>query len=280
MPEDLTPSAPSSPSGGGSATPAPSSAPTAAPSGSPSAEPAAKPTGYSYPEDRSRWIPPHRLQQESQRRQELEHAIAERDRRIAALAGVTPQRPEEAQAEQARQAFLELFPRFAKLNDETLDRLITLAENADTIQETAGATWTRHGTHVLSSLIGKAQEMLGGQLQPRAQTRLRQAFVSFIENDVTRAQRNGMASPLLQRYEAGDETLLDEFLKDWADDFFVPAQRKVTQQAVNRSRPVVSSTGRSQVTTVQRPATFKNLDERLDYAAKLAKERGVQFGRD
>jgi len=191
-----------------------------------------------------------------------------------------PQRPEEAQADAARRAFLELFPRFEKLDDAAIDRLITLAENADTIQETAGATWTRHGTQVLGTLVGKAQELLGGALSPRAQTRLRQGFVSFIESDVSRSQRNGVPSTLLQRYEAGDERLLDEFLKDWADDFFVPAQRRVTQNTMNRSRPVVSSTGRSQVTSVQRPATFRNLDERLDYAAKLAKERGVQFGRE
>ncbi len=119
------------------------------------------------------------------------------------------------------------------------------------------------------------------KLEPEQEADLRDSFTSWFKGRAEQELNasDGQTSKTLQRYEDGDGTLLDEFVSRYVKTWVEPARRVSTARVVNRTRPTPNSGGRAQVTTLQRPDKFKSMDERLDFAVGLAKERGVQFGR-
>lgn len=244
-------------------------------------------SGFTYKEDRTDWVPKHRFNEvntKAQRVQELEAAIKDRDTKIAALAGVTTPDPNAAKADQVKEAFFKMFPNmkaFADLSSEQMQKLLAAPDQAAQANQFVSQGWAKHAKTMVTTLVEEVSSAIGGTLSERAQGRVKAAFGASISAEVQKHNQTGEVSPLLQRYLDGDETLVQEFAKEWAEDYFTPARRQVTSQEVNRvNKRVPSSTGRSQVSTVQRPTEFKSLDERLEYATKLAKERGVQFGQN
>lgn len=231
-------------------------------------------TGFTYQEDRSKWIPPHRLNEETTKRQSLESQIAERDRKIAALAGVTPPDATTEKAAQVKKAFYEMFPH---LNDEKMaerDAAVASAKAVETRQ------WERHGKAQMDTVYTQVAEALGAEsLSEDQKSDLRDSFASWLRSTCAKELQasDGAASATLAAYEDGDPKVLASFVKRYNESWVEPARRKVTAQTLGRTRPVPDSTGRSQVTSVKRPEKFADLDARIAYASDLAAERGFNF---
>lgn len=242
-------------------------------------------TGFTYKEDRGDWVPKHRFNEVNTRAGQvsvLEAQIAERDRKIAALAGVTPPDPNAARTAQTREAIEALYPqlgKLSKLSDEQLDRLL---QAPDSIAEMSAFKQQQHsqfGQKQLANLYDEVADQIGAdKLDDEQKADLQTGFSAWLKRKCEAEIAATGDSATLTRYESADPELLREFVKRHANAWIEPARRKVTQQAMTRVRQVPNSGGRAQVTGIQRPATFKSLDERLDYAANLAKERGVVFG--
>lgn len=229
---------------------------------------------FTYEEDRGRWIPPHRLQEETTKRQGLESQLAEANRRVRALSGVeddpNASGKQKAQAKEAREALLEVMP---ELKD--------LLDSKDALQSSVKQQWTNHGATMLGGLSERVSDAIGGDLSDRQRARLNDSFITFLQRDIERAEREGTESVLLRRYNAGDQKLLDDFAKEFAEDWFEPARRKATAGIADRAnRRVPNSRPGSPVVTSGQKPVFKTLDERMDFAVKAAKERGMRFGRD
>ena len=248
------------------------------------------PSGFTYQEDRSKWIPQHRFNEVNQRAQQasqLEGQLREAQQRIQALAGVQPTDANSEKAQQIREAFFNLpgmagLRRLAEMNDEQLDALSEVPAQLHNTSQAEARQWARHGDSTVSNISEQVAEAIGtDNLDADQQSDLRTSFASWLRGKINVDMQNlGLQriedSPTLQRYEAGDTKLQGEFVARYTKNWVEPARRTQTARTANRTRPVPNSAGRSQVTsTVQRPEKFKSLDERLDYALGIAKERGV-----
>lgn len=251
------------------------------------AQPGAASSGFSYKEDRSDWVPKHRFNEVNTQAQEaktLREQIKDRDLKIAALAGVTPAEPGADRKKAIDAAFREQYPHLVPLLDlpkEAIERLTQVPQQVDRVSESEKREWARHGKSQMTSLYGQVADAIGSDtLNKEQQSDLQVSFGSWFR---ARCQSEIDASPeriseTLQRYEEGDPELLKEFVKRYTDNWVEPARRRVTQQTLTRTRPTPNSQGRAQVTSVKKPEVFKNLDERIDYAAKLGKANGsLQF---
>jgi hypothetical protein len=254
---------------------------------------------FTYAEDRSTWlrpdqaIPKHRfdeVNQKAHRAAELEGQLQEAQNRIRALAGVQPTDANSEKAQQIREAFFNLpgmggLRRMAEMTEEQLDSLFQVPQQMQQSSATEARQWQRHGDTAVGTIASQVAEAIGAdQLDADQQSDLRTSFSSWlrgkIQADMQSLELENIAdSPTLQKYEAGDEKLLGEFVARYTKNWVEPARRTQTAHTATRLRSVPNSAGRTQVTSIKRPEKFNSLDERLDYAVGLAKERGVQFGR-
>jgi len=243
-------------------------------------------TGYTYKEDRTDWIPRHRFNEvstQAQRAKQLEADIVERDRKIAALAGTQTPDPDSKKAEAIREAFFNLpgmgiMRKFSALTDEQVDRLLAVPDHAEAATQAELRQWQRHGNEQVAYIGDKIAEAMNmDELTPRQTTAMRTQFSAWIKSRATAEIETEGQSKTISRYEDGDAKLLDEFVKEYTDDFIAPARRTAAAHTSTRTRAVPSSQGRSQVTQTARPASFKSLDDRLDFAVTRAKEMGVNF---
>lgn len=240
---------------------------------------------FTYKEDRSDWIPKHRFNEvntRASRAAELEAAVAERDRKIAALAGVTPPDAGTEKAEKVREAFFGLpgiGARMKKLMDLPDDQFQALMETPGQLTNLNNETqsrWAAHSDRQISTISEHIAEALGVDNLDADQTaEVRVSFARWIKAKAQAEFDSTGDMPSAKRYEAGDPKLLQEFSTAFTKRWAEPARRAAVATNVNRARPIPNSGGRSAVTSVVRPAAFKTLDERLDYAANLARERGV-----
>lgn len=243
----------------------------------------ATPTGFTYTEDRSKWIPPHRLNEVTTKASTAEAALAEANRKILALAGGgTDQNDKSAKV---KEEFLKLYPQLEPLLGLTKDQIAALTEtprHLDRVTQQEQREAAKHGKAQIAIISSRVADVIGAEkLTDDQQTDLRDNFAAWFRNKAQKELQasNGESSETLRRYEEGDEALLDEFVKRYTANWVEPARRKATAGITNRTNTrVPDSTGRSQVSSVKRPETFKSLDERIEYGAKLLKEQGHQFG--
>lgn len=198
--------------GAASSAPATPGAPgaSAAPPGGSAA--AAQARGFTYDEDRGKWIPPYRFEQVSTQLDEERRLRALAEGRIRALMGVAE--PEDPRRGQIRQQFLEMFPEFAPLlNGE-------LMEGLQSARASDRASWQRHahgqvtaGVALLAKELGVDPKTLGQKGYDRFSLELKR----YIVEDET-GRRNW-------RYEHGDPTLLDEVVADIAGFYIAPVRQ-------------------------------------------------------
>lgn len=181
------------------------------------------------------------LQRERKARQDYERRVAdaearaaERERQVAALTNTRTPTKEEADVEAIRERFAQLFPGLAKLTEEQIDRLMEVADRGEQLEATTTNYWTNHGRNMLASVHSDIAKELG-DLSDRQKKRINAAYVQEAEQDPN----------FLARHEAGDPTLIKEFVKNYLDDFVEPVRRKVTQSEVSRQRPVPFGKDRS-----------------------------------
>lgn len=260
------------------ATPPPSGTtpPPAAAAGTP------PPSQFTYPEDRSNWVRPDVLKNAERLNnktageiENLRREVLARDRRIAALAGVAPPDPDQAEAEKVANAFYSL-PQFAHLRHvtpELLERLGRLAHESSSLTEARDHVYNQQADRFLTSMDRAFAEEIGAEsLTPGQQRKLRAAFGAWVPD--RQVDPEGHAA-FDKRYNAGDETLITEFLKEFATDVLEPARRQATVPIAQR-RPVPQG-GRSTpvVSQAQKPDYSKmTVDQMLDSAEKEAERVG------
>lgn len=216
---------------------------------------------FSFKEDRADWAPPHRLSEMARARQTAEQErdrfkaeIESANKRIAALAGVTTQDPQEKEATELRGIIQKLFPKLGLLENLDEDTLNEILDSAQVARQSSAATWERHTHGVLTSLDVEAAKILGVQkLDDKQQGRIRRAFRD--EGNAAEAIRRqqmqqGIRATIettnsdndfIARFERGDAELVKEFVSDYLNGFIEPVRRSVTADVTRRGlRPVPS----------------------------------------
>lgn len=252
----------------------------ATPAASDTARTGAASTGFSYQEDRSKWIPPHRLSEETTARRTADTQLAEANRKLAAYraeAGISgPVDASDLKKAEVKKAMYEMFPHLSEEHISELEAQSTAAKNLEAQQ------WARHGKAQLAGVYSQIADAIGADsLSADQKSDLQESFASWLRTACAKELQasNGQESATLSAYEDGDSKVLGEFVKRYTANWVEPARRKVTAQTLGRTRPVPDSTSRSQVTSIKRPEKFANMDARLDYAEQRFKELGGSFER-
>lgn len=216
------------------------------------------------------------LKRERQARQQYERDLAaakaelevERKRVQAAL-GVMPQSPQDAQDDEIRNRFKQLFPDLADLSKEDIAAIRELKKQQEALAQTADHYWGQQAARMIDSVQSAVEKEIGGKLSDRQKTKLAQAYALAAEND----------PEFLDRHNRGDQTLVEQFAKEWAEDWFEPARRRVTQQETQRFRAVPAGNGRSIVTTPQQKIDVTDSKAVEDFLVKGFRERNGEFQR-
>jgi hypothetical protein len=268
--------------GAGNGASAPAAAGTGtADAGAAAAAGSAAAQGFTYKEDRSGWVDPDRYKKAeaavNRTATELERArqaIAERDRKIAALAGVTPPNPDDVEAQKIADAFFAL-PQFAHLKHitpEFLQQINALVADGASIADARDHVWNAHTDRFLSRLDDSFADEIGVEtLSPGQQRKLRAAFGALIPDQQTDPDAY---AKFKARYEASDETLIADFVKEYVSDMLEPARRQAT--VTTTRRPVPRSGPPSAVVTSRAKPDYAKMSvqEMLDAAEKEAEALG------
>ena len=236
---------------------------------------------YTFKEDRSAWIDPERYKKAeaavNRTAAELTRAhaeIAEHKKRIAALAGVTPPNPQDAEADKIAEAFFAL-PQFAHLKyltPELLQSIAALVQDGASIQDARDHVWNAHTDRFLSRLDESFAGEIGVEtLTAGQQRKLHAAFGALIPDE--RADPDAYAT-FKRRYEAGDQKLIDDFVTEYVADMLEPARRQAT---MTTRRPVVPRSGPAApvVTQRQKPDYSQmTVAQMLEHAEKEAEAVG------
>jgi len=243
--------------------------------------PASSEKTYTYHEDRSNYIhPDHYRRAEAlvnRTASELERArgmIAEQNRRIAALAGVAPVNPEAEEAQKIADAFYAL-PQFQHLRYVTpqfLQAVGSLIQDGASVTAARDHVWNAHTDRFLDRLDEAFASELGvDTLTSGQQRKLRAAFGALIPDERTNPQAH---AAFAQRYEANDDTLIHDFVKEYVADMLEPARRQAMIPTMRRpvprsgpAAPVVTQKGKTDYSTM-------TVQQMLDHAEKEAEAVG------
>lgn len=214
-----------------------------------------KDTAFTYKEDRGKWIPPHRLTEESRKRTELETKYktletqhAELDRRLKGALGVATQTPQETEAESIRQALFQLVPQLGRLTPEKMEQMEAMLERMGTFETIEQRVWGERGRAARTVLFETIEEAIGGDLSERQQGKILRALRAHIESD----------PELIARYEAGDDSVIEEYAKEWVEDFVKPQHRAELKTQVDRIRKVPNGRDRGVTPPRQKKAVNVN----------------------
>ena len=216
------------------------------------------------------------LQKERKARQDYEAKVrqyeadlaAER-KRVQALAGVNPKQPAELEEEAIRVRFKQLFPDIADLTKEDIEALREMRTKAKEIDETNRHHWTNHARTMVSGVQQAIEKELGGKLTDRQRSQVERLYAIRAEQD----------QEFLSRHVSGDKTLIEEFAKEFIEDWFEPARRKVTQQESQRFRAVPSGKDRGIVTHGEKKIDVNDSKAVEDVLVRGFRERNGEFGR-
>ncbi len=221
--------------------------------------------GVSSQEDRSSWVPPHRIRetreaalrsaQETYGRQIAEiRAEAERyQAQVRALTGVTP--PPNPEISAVRDQFGRLYPGLAKMEDKA-DMLEKIIENQNNMEAQQQHYWQRYGQQTMDRLYDKASQSLGTNLSDDAKRYLYTSFVGYVQS-----------SPELTERYANDPSLVDDYLKMLTSNLIDPVRRSASASIVGRTGVSVPQDTPGGSVRAGTPAPkFANLDERANAA--------------
>lgn len=196
-------------------------------------------------------------------------------RRVRALSGVDPLNPAETEAAEVRNRFKQVVSReqlleMAGLTEDDIASIKANRESAASLQQTTEHYWQSHGRTMLGSLETEvAKEFGGDKLTPSQSKVLRAAYVQAAQEDPA----------FLQRHEQGDQTLLTEFAKTFAEDWIKPAQRKAQAVELSRRQPLPSGKDRTVAAPGGKKIDVTNNDAVMDLLIAGRRERGQSFGR-
>lgn len=215
------------------------------------------------------------LQRERKARQTLENQIqqanaqleAERNR-IKALVGVTPQSEEDQQIEAAKQRLVQMFPVLQKLDEETLNQLLEVRAGANQMRQMSDMQYQRQAREAVDTLAAKVSDVVGFEINERQWKSLGRAFLAEIESN----------PEFERRFLAGDQRVIDEFAKQWAEDWHEPVRRSTLNAEVQRRPRVPNGRDRNVQTTPPKPVNFKDNKATEDAMVEAFKRHGGSFG--
>jgi hypothetical protein len=202
------------------------------------------PTQFSYAEDRSKWVPPDQLKKSEQlinrtaaELNTLRAQLADRDKRIAALAGVTVPSADDLEAEKVANAFYSL-PQFRHLKGitpEFLEQVKRFVDQGASLSEARDHVYNQQADRFLVALDAAFAAEIGTPTLTAGQTKkLRAAFGASMPD--AQADPEAFAT-FKRRYDSGDESLISEFVTEYVADMLEPARRQATVPLAQR-RPV------------------------------------------
>lgn len=276
MPPEITPGTPEATPG----TPTPTPTPSPTPTPTPTPEPTPGTKGGEDWEKRFKGIQGD-LSKERKARQQYETdlkaaraEVAREQQRVRALSGVETLTPEDAELEEVRaRASKALTPDWILkqlgLTKEEIEEMKAAKTDRARLADMEQHYWGKHGTAMVASVTKELSKEFGGDLTKRQIDTITQAYVFRAQQD----------PEFLKRHETGDETLITEFAKDWIEDWFEPARRKVTATEAGRFRPVPNGKDRSIVNHGEKKIDVNDPKAVEDVLVAGFRERGGEFGR-
>lgn len=248
---------------------------------------------FTYKEDRSDYVPRTRLNEvngkftEAEKRAiRAEEALAAEQKRTRALAGLETIDPKKQEEGELRGILEGMFPELVALKGLTKAQLEEVMQAATTARGASQATWERHALTMLGDLDSEAATALDvDKLTDTQQKSLRRAYreaageaMQEREAQMRRGDRRTLDTiatdrDFVSRHEAGDKSLIKEFVKQFVGDWYEPARRSVTARQASRSmRPVPRGERTRQIPT-QGEAKFDYNNE-TDFKKALLTARG------
>lgn len=220
---------------------------------------------YSFKEDRTDWIPPHRLsetararQAAEQKAQELEQALEVERKRVRAALGVDPKDPKAEEATEMREALKGILTELGLdldalkgLNKQQVQALLQGSEHATAA---ANTLYDRHRDEMFDKVEGEIRGKLRlDKLTPRQIEQVRSAYAQRCAESYQTRERliqQGRENEIddndfIGRHLKSDPALVTEFVADFLGDWYEPARRTVSQGVVRRQGRPVPSGGRS-----------------------------------
>lgn len=245
---------------------------------------------YTYKEDRTDWVPRHRLNDESGKRTNVEKErdtykgqIEELQRKLRVAMGVENEDPKEKDRAEIQAALEEMYPGLKAFGRLSADQLAQVLAAAEAAQGTAQNHWQRHADMMLSDAFEQVTEALGVQeLTPSQKRRIHSAYkeeaaAAFAERKRAHeaGEQKDFSNDFISRHERGDKTLIKEFVKAFLDDFVEPARKSATQQALRRNtRPVPRGERTRTPVTSRVPEVDFNNDDAFKQALIAARNGG------
>jgi hypothetical protein len=216
---------------------------------------------FVFKEDRTDWVPRSRLNEESAKAKkvgELERTIAELQSQlngtresVGKAFGFTTPSKEEAESAELQEALVKMFPGLQAIKDLTPEQMEDLLAGVNESRSTALQNSTRHAKAMIGKVEGEiASAMNVEKLTDTQRKRIARAYqdeahASFVAREAARTRGERRTTDtlptdndFLARHEAGDETLITEFVKGFLGDFFEIARRNAQASALNRNRPL------------------------------------------
>lgn len=252
---------------------------------------------YSYKEDRTDWVPRHRLNEQGgkltaaeKRIAELEAAHTQAEKRVRALAGVEPQDPREVEFNELKSVLTKMFPGLGRMENLTEEQMERLMRAAETAEQSSNASWERHALGMYDELESETARLMGtDKLTPRQQEHLRSAYArvanqnaaerlaAFQRGERPTVQTIASDRDFIARHEQGDRSQLVQFAKEFADDWFEPARRSVSAaQARRNMRPVPGGGGRRTIATTGAQKVDLNTEDGFKKALLEARQTSTE----
>ncbi len=187
-------------------------------------------------EDRSNWVPPHRLretreaaerqaaqqfaQREAQLRQEADQYRAQLHR----LVGVGPQ--PDPQKDTIRQQYFDLFPEAKILHERSKD-IVGLLNQAGNLEAVQQHHWQGYARQTMDRLYGLAAEFNGAPLSDSGKQWLHSSFVGWVNQNPDRATR----------YEQ-DPSIVEDYWREYTSNFGDPVRRAAAATVQGRAAAV------------------------------------------
>lgn len=217
------------------------------------------------------------VQKERAARQKLERQVAEltgtltaEQKRVKALAGLETKPEAELESDEIRAKLLAVMPELGDLTAKEFGTALKkLVEMLPAMERTQQHYWGKQGLNSLNAIEKKIGETFG-DLSPRQVKAIRSAYVLEAENNPEFARR----------HEDDAEALIEEFSKNWIEDWFEPAKRKITADEVARLRKVPGARDRTLVTGQgEKPIDVTDDKAVGDMLVAGFRNKGGEFGR-
>jgi hypothetical protein len=222
-------------------------------------------------EDRSNWVPPYRLREQTQRfeqslnaeRARWEAEKAAYEAKVRALVGVTP--PENPQIDEVKSQFKTVFPDLDYIGSQKaqIEELIALK---DELRASMNAQWESHNRTATNILYSEAEATYGQPLSDDAKRTLGASFIGYLQSN----------PEAYQRYQY-DPSVAKDFWKDFSGRFVDPVRRQqavATAGRIPSGLPQDSPSGAIHPSQAPQPQTQ---DERLRAALEVYKTKS-RFG--